>query len=300
MLTSAQWAEALAPGIREWFYVGYGSVPSMVGELFNVQTSDSAEEFFHSFGAVSPDAWGLYEQSGIVPKVSFDKGYKSTFTHEEFALEADVQRKYIDDNKYANVLDIAQQLGRSAALKREIDAANVFNNADNSSYTGGDGVELCDASHPASPTKSSVTQDNVSALALSVDSVETVRQTMMGVVDDTNNIVGVMPDLLLVPTALENTAKTIVETEGVVGKADNDINPQKGRFRYMVWPRISSSTTWFMIDSGLMKQSLFWFDRVPPSVKLKEGDKTLYSTWIGYMRYSYGWRDWRWIHQGNA
>lgn len=300
MITSAQWAEALAPGIREWFYVGYNGVPSMLNELFNVQTSDSAEEFFHSFGSVAPDSWVLYEQSGVVPKVSFDKGYKSTFTHQEYAVEADVQRKFIDDNKYANVLDIATQLGRSAALKREIDAASVFNNADSSSYPGGDGVELCDASHPASPTKGSVTQGNISALALAVDSVETVRQAMMAVTDDTNNIVGVMPDLLLVSTALENTAKTICETEGVVGKGDNDINPQNGRFRYLVWPRLTSSTAWFMIDSGLMKQSLFWFDRVAPGVKRKVQDETLFSTWIGYMRYSYGWRDWRWIHQGNA
>jgi hypothetical protein len=300
MLTSAQWAEALAPGIREWFNIGYNGVPSMLDQLFNVQSSDSAEEFFHSFGTTSPDAWEIYKKTGVVPKVSYDKGYLSTFTHETFALEADIKRELIDDNKYAAVTDIASQLGRSAALKREIDAASVFNNADASTPVGGDAVSLCNASHPASPTKSAVVQDNISALALSAANVETVRQTMLGVVDDTNNIVGVVPDLLLVPTALENDAKIITQTEGVVGKADNDINPQNGRFRYMVWPRLTSSTAWFMIDSGLMKQSLFWFDRVQPDVKLKEGDKTLASTWIGYMRYSFGWRDWRWIHQGNA
>jgi len=286
--------------MREFFYIGYNGIPQMAPQLFNVQSSASAEEFFHSFGSVSPEAWSLYETTGVVPKVSFDKGYKSTFTHEEFALEMDVQRKFIDDNKYANVLDIATQLGRSAALKREQDAAGLFNNADQSTPVGGDAVGLCNSSHPASPTKSATVQDNVSALTLSATNVETVRQAMMAVTDDTAQIVGVMPDLLLVPTALENDAKIITQTEGVVGKADNDINPQNGRFRYLVWPRLASSTTWFMIDSGLMKQSLFWFDRVSPDIKLKEGDKTLFSTWIGYMRYSYGWRDWRWVHQGNA
>jgi len=300
MLTSAQWAEALAPGIREWFSIGYTGVPSMLGQLFNVQNSGSAEEFFYSFGTTSPDAWDLYESTGVVPKVSYDKGYKSTFTHEEFALEADIQRKLYDDNKYATITDIATQLGRSAALKREIDAASVFNNADAATPVGGDNVSLCNASHPASPTKSAVTQDNISALAISAANVETVRQTMMGVTDDTNNIVGVMPDLLLGPVALENEMKIITQTPNVVGKADNDINPQQGRFRYMVWPRLTSSTAWFMIDSGLMKQSLFWFDRVASGVRRKQQDETLFSTWIGYMRYSFGWRDWRWIHQGNA
>ncbi len=300
MLTSAQWAEALAPGIREWFSIGFASRPSLMGSLFNVQGSDSAEEFFHSFGSTSPDAWALYEQSGIVPKVSFDKGYKSTFTHEEFALEMDVQRKFIDDNKYANVIDAARQLGSSAALKREMDAASVFNNADAATPVGGDAVSLANASHPASPTKSAVVQDNISALTLSAANVETVRQTMLAVTDDTNNIAGVQPSLLLVPTALENDAKIITQTEADVGSADNDINPQRGRFTYMVWPYLTSSTAWFMIDEVLMKQSLFWFDRVPVDVRRKTQDETLFSTWIGYMRYSFGWRDWRWIHQGNA
>ncbi len=300
MQTSAQWAELLAPGMREHFYIGYAGVPAMAGELFNVQTSEAAAEAFMSFGSVSPDAWEIYAKTGVVPKVGYDKGYKTTFTHTKFALEMDVERELIDDNQYANALDIGTQLGRSAALKRERDAAALFNNADLSTATGGDGVCLASASHPASPTKSAVTQDNISALTLSAANVETVRQTMLGVTDDTNEVVGVMPDLLLVPTALENDAKIITQTEGVVGKADNDINPQNGRFRYMVWPRLTSSTAWFMIDSGLMKQSLFWFDRVAPDIKLKEGDKTLSSTWIGYMRYSLGWRDWRWVHQGNA
>jgi len=286
--------------MRENFYIGYNGIPSMAPQLFNVQTSESAYESFMSFGSVSPDAWEIYSKTGVVPKVGFDKGYESTFTHVEYALEMDVQRALIDDNKYASALDIGTQLGRSAALKRERDAADLFNGADTGSALGGDGVVLCASNHPASPTKSAVTQDNISALALSAANVETVRQAMLAVTDDTNEIVGVMPDLLLVPTALENDAKIITQTEGVVGKADNDLNPQNGRFRYMVWPRLTSSTAWFMIDSGLMKQSLFWFDRVAPDIKLKEGDKTLASTWIGYMRYSLGWRDWRWVHQGNA
>ena len=299
--TSAQWAEALAPGIREWFSIGYAERPSLMGQLFNVQTSESAEEFFHSFGAIAPDAWDNYETTGRVPKVSFDKGYKSTFTHKIYPVELDIQAKLVADNKYPQIIDAAKQLGSSAALKREKDAACVFDNADAATPVGGDSVSLCNASHPASPTKSSVLQDNISALALSAANVETVRQTMLAVVDDTNNNSGVQPDILLVPTALENDAKIITQTPNVVGKADNDINPQQGRFRYIVWPLLASSTAWFMIDSVMMRNSLFWFDREPVNVKLKDGqDTTLFATYLGYMRYSYGWRDWRWVHQGNA
>lgn len=301
MLTSAQWAEALAPGIREWFYIGYKNRPSIISSLFNVQLSESAYEEFMGYGGISPDAWDDYENSGVQPEVSFDKGYLTTFTHREYTVNTKIQRKLVADNKYPQLMQLATKLGDSAAVKRETDAASVFNNADSSSFLGGDGVCLASAAHPASPTKSAVTQDNISALTLSAANVETVRQTMRAVKDDTNNIAGIQPSLLLVPTALLNDAMVITQTEGKVGSADNDINPQQGRFRYMEWPDLTSATAWFLIDEAKMRQSLFWFDRDPLDIhRDTKRDETLYSLFIAYMRYSYGWTDWRWIHQGNA
>jgi len=94
--------------------------------------------------------------------------------------------------------------------------------------------------------------------------------------------------------------EVITQTEQKVGSADNDLNPQAGRFRYVVWPYLTSATKWFMIDSVKMRQSLIWFDRIPVGINRKVQDETLYATWIARMRYSYGWRDWRWVHQGNA
>ncbi len=300
--TSAQWAEALAPGIREFFQIGYTSRYSLLNQLFNVQTSESAQEFFHSSGSVAPDAWDEYERSGIVPKTSFDKGHKSTFTHKEHVMEMDVQRKLADDNRYPEIMNRATQMGSSATLKREKDAASVFVNAASSSFLGGDGVALCDNSHPLSPTKSSVVQDNLDTLALNPANVQTVRTKMLAVTDDTGNIAGIQPDLLLVSGAgtLEDDAKIICGTDKKVGSADNDLNPQAGRFRYLVWPYLTSATQWFMIDSVAMRQSLYWFDRVAVDIGRKKQDETLFSTYIGYMRYSYGWRDWRWINRGNA
>jgi phage major head subunit gpT-like protein len=294
------WSEALAPGIREWFKVGYEGRPRVMDQLFSVMGSESDSEYFHSFGSVAPDAWDLFKLTGSIPSVDFDKGYKTTFTHDEFVVELPVRRTFIEDNKYAQIADYTGQLGDSASLKRELDGASVFINAASSSYLGGDGVPLCDNSHPASPTKSSVTQDNLDALALSADNVETVRQKMLAVKDDTGNAVGVRPDLLVVAGGLENTAKNITEAQGKTGSADNDINPQAGRFRHLVHPYLTSATQWFMIDSVKMKQSLIWFDRIAPGITKKVQDETIFATWIARMRYSYGWRDWRWINRGNA
>jgi len=295
-LVKEEFTEALLPGIREWFSIAYKGIPSMRERLFNVQPSGSDSEYFHSFGAVSPDAFDNFEKSGMIPTVSFDRGYKTTFTHKEYPVKLPIRRTLLADNKYATVLDQVQQLATAAARKRERDAASVFNNYSSSSYAGGDGVALGSNSHPLSPHKSATTQSNLYAsTALSATNVETVRQAMMAYTDDVGEIVGTIPDLLLVPPALENTAKTICETEGIVGYADNDINPQRGRFSYIMWPLLSSATTWFLIDSAMMKQSLFWFEREAPQIDPEDSDQHIWITYIANMRYSYGWRDWRWI-----
>lgn len=297
-LIKDDWAYALEPGIREWFNVGYSRRPSLIQTLFNVLPSERDSEYFHSFGAISPDAWLNFEKSGQVSAVSYDKGYRTTFTHKEFIVELPIRRTFLEDNLYGNIIEPVQQLGDSAALRRETDASSVFNNAFSTSYTGGDAKPLCEDNHPNGPHKSAV-QDNEYALSLTADNVETARQAMMAYTDDVGELVGVMPNLLLVPPELENQAKIITQTEFSVGNANNDVNPQQGRFSYLVWHYLTDANAWFMIDTNLMRRSLVWFERVPLSINLKAGDTTVFATYIARMRYSYGWRDWRWILGSN-
>ena len=298
-LTRAEWGDALAPGIREWFSIGYASRPTLFGELFNTLSSESASEYFHSFGAVSPDAWDDVANLGQIAKVGFDNGYKTTFTHTKKAVQIDIERDLVDDNKYPQIIDMVRQLGDSAALKRERDAAAVFNNCSVATVLGGDGVPLTDASHPAGPNKTASTQSNEGTTALSAAAVAAVRLLMMAYTDDVGEICGTIPDLLLVNPTLEDTAKVICQTPTKPGSADSDINPRQG-LDYVVWPHITSTTWWALVDKTKMKQSLIWFDRVPVGINRKVQDETIWATWIARMRYSFGWRDWRWIYRGNA
>lgn len=299
-IAKSGWAAALEPGIREWFSVGYEGLPSMMEQFFTVLSSSSDAEHYHSFGSIPPEIWDNFKNSGKIPSVDFSKGYQTNFVHDEFLAQIEIRRTMIEDNKYSQIADWAGQLGESARLKREIDASSVFNNAFTAGYVGGDGVVLCSDAHPASPDKSSYTQDNALALALTPDNVETARQAMMGFTDDVGNVVGSMPDLLLVPVALENTAKNITQAAGLIGSADNDINPQQGRFTYKVWPRLTDADAWFLIDSAKMRRSLLWFDRIAAGIHRENKDETVWANFIGRARYSYGWRDWRWILGSNA
>ena len=80
---------------------------------------------------------------------------------------------------------------------------------------------------------------------------------------------------------------------------NNTVNPQAGRFQIATWHYLTDSDKWYVIDTNLMNQSLFWFYREPLTVVPKVEDETWRATWIAYMRYSFGWADWRWIIGSN-
>lgn len=299
IIISENWSDAVDPIVRKWFEQGYSRRPSLIDTLFNVQGSAREYEQVSSIGAVGIDAWEQWEQSGTAGQADFDQGYKKTYTHKEYPLEIQVLRKFLDDNNVRAITDMSLRIGDSAALKREVDAASVFNNAFSSSYLGGDGVALCSNSHPYSPKKSGTTQDNNFTLALTKDNVKSIREAMMAFTDDNGNKVAVTPDTILVPPVLEDEALEITRSVLDPDSANNTINPQNGRFRVLTWHHLTDSNAWFMIDSSLMKMSLDWFNRVPLNITPKNEDKTLRATWIAYMRYSFGWSDWRWVAGSN-
>lgn len=293
------WAEALEPGIRKWFYLGYNRRPSLIPTFFNMPPSQKDSEHHHGAGNVGVDAWDHFKKTKDPATVDNDAGYKKTFTHETYMVEYPVEVEMMEDNLYSDVLRPVQKLGDSARKKRERDAASVFNNAFSGSFVGADAVALCSDSHPHSPTKSGTTQDNNFALTLNPTNVETIRQAMIAWTDDVGEPADIIPNLLLVPVALENEARIITETMNKVGSMDNDINPQEGRFSYLVWNRLTDSNAWFMIDTMAMKDMLFWYDRVPLSIELDRVEKRAFAFYNARMRYSFGWDDWRWIAGSN-
>ena len=293
------WADALEPGIREWFFLGGAARrrASMLSEFFDVMDSGKSSEYFRAIGAVAPEAWNEFAKTGRVPSVGYDQGYKSTFTHVTFSVEMPVQVELIEDSLYGEVIDATSSLGDSAQLKRESDAASVFNNAFSGSYLGPDAVALCSDSHPNGPTTSG-TQDNNFTLALTKVNVRTVSEAMQAFKDDKGNLVAVAPDTLIVPIGLKDDAIEIANSLLDPTSANNAVNAQAG-WKVKVWHYLTDTNAWFMADSLLMKQNLKWFDRVPLDIKLDRVEKQAYAYFLARMRYSYGWRDWRWVAGSN-
>ena len=311
--TAQHWAELIEPVLnREFFYVGYSQSErrqSMLPMLFNMETSTFATEKHMGLGGFSTTGWN-FEDSGRVLYDEMVKGHEKTFEHHEFAKGFIVQRKLFDDNRLRDVFSQARGLGDSAFRMREKAGASVFINAFSAATSsslddygtdvvGSDSVALLSTVHPAPPGSQGSNQANEDTLSLTDTAVSTTRQAMMDFRDYHGDMLNVMPDLLLVPAELEDTALTIVRSQQDPDSANNAINPQAGRFRVVVWHYLTDSNAWFMIDSGLMRQHLIWYDRIPLEFGREEDFDTFQAKFRAYMRFSLGWTDWRWIFGNN-
>jgi hypothetical protein len=229
---------------------------------------------------------------------SFSELYETTFTHKEYQLAVSLERKLLDDNKTGQIRRKAASLGLAFGRTRAYYASSVFNNAFSGSYVGADAVALCSDSHPVNKNSSS-TYDNAGTTALSYTAVKTTLIAGQDMNDDRGNPMPIIYDTLYVPTALQGTAFEIVQAIGKPGSADNDANALRfmaGGMNVVVDPYLTDANNWFMIDSAMARQHLLWFNRVLPELMLDpSSDFNLVASYSGYMRFSFGWDDSRWL-----
>ena len=300
MAISAQWADLLEPGLREIFEVQRDALAaqSVIPVLFNQIGSSKAAEHFLGAGAMSD--WDEYK--GLINYDDLDELYKTTLTHKEYVKGFALERKLYDDDQYNLIKPQPAALAMSAMRTREKHAASVFNNAFTAGYVGGDSIILCSASHPLAPTHAADVLGNAGTTALSYDSVIATRKLMRAYTDDRGQLVSVNPDTVLYGPGLADTVNDIAKSQAKPGTADNDANYAGSLVKNWVqWDYLTDTNNWFMIDSQLAKQHLLWIDRVPLEFSVDPtSDFSLVMKCRGYMRYSFGWSDFRWVYGHNV
>lgn len=297
MYAESNWPDLLEPGLRKIFSDAWWveQLQAIAPILFNIQDSMKAQE--HDLE--DADVADFAPFTGSVPYDDAGEGYKTNYVHQQFARGMKIERTLVDDDLYRVIARRPQKLGLAAFRKRETDAASVFNNAFNSGFTGGDSLSLCNSAHTSN--NGGPNQSNTGTTALSPTEVDTARIAMKGFLSNRGSYLNIQPDMLIVPMQLETYAYEIINANGKVDTASNNPNFHRGRYKLVVWDNyLTSSTRWFMVDSRLMKEFLLWFDRIKPEFYKDSEFDTLVAKFAGYMRYSYGWSDWRWIYGENA
>jgi hypothetical protein len=221
-ISRSQLVKELEPGLNALFGLEYNRYENEHSEIFDSESSDRAfeeEVILSGFGSAPVKSEG--------EGVSFDtanEGYTARYTHETIAMAFAITEEAIEDNLYDRLAGrYTRALARSMANTKQVKAANVLNNAFNSSFTGGDGVELCSAVHPL--TNGGTFANELSTAAdLSETSMEQALIDIAAFVDERGLKVALQGAKLVIPKELQFTAERILKTPQRVGTSDNDIN----------------------------------------------------------------------------
>lgn len=301
-MNRGHFADALTPGFHKIFDDGYGEEPLMLEQIFSVNTSEKDTERDTSYGGFALP----FETSEGEP-ITYDQvyqGYDVTYRHKKYTLGFKVTREAIEDDLYRIVSRRPAEMGRAMRRGAEVQARNVLVNGFSTSYLGGDGKPLFSTSHPRPDGGTAQSNASSTGITLTEENLETGRLAVMDQLDDRGQIIGVNPDVLLVPQELEKTAHLIVDSTMRSGTADNDANFYKGKFSVKMWKYLTSSTAWFLLDTSVIKArgTLTWFWRRKPEFKNDELFDTEYAVYKSTMRLSRGWSDFHgiWGSKGDA
>ena len=221
-ISRAQLAKELEPGLNALFGMEYQRYENEHAEIYDTVSSDRAFEedvLLVGFG----NAPTKVEGQGV----SFDtasESYSARYTHETIALAFALTEEAIEDNLYDRLgARYTKALARSMAHTKQVKAASILNNAFNSSFTGGDGKELCATDHPLA-SGGTLSNELSTAADLNETSLENSLIDIANFKDDRDMILALQGMKLIVPTYLQIVADRLMDTPGRVGTSDNDIN----------------------------------------------------------------------------
>ena len=297
----ANFGKLLEPGLRKLFYETFDEVPEEYSKIFHVKNSKKAREVDYGLGsmpiwsefgtAISKDLKGTAvttEEMPKVPYVTIPAGLERIYVHKEFAQGFMVERKMVDDEQYGAIEKMPKDLARAGRYKVEMDAISLLTKG--FTENGYDGKPLFSTEHP---TLAGGTNSNLITGELNQANLEKAIIAMRNFKDEAGKKVVYKADTLIVPPALEFKA---IELLNSVNKPDgdlNNVNSIKGKLKIQVMEFLDSDTAWFVMDSKRHELNFFW--RVRPEFKREEDFDTLVAKYRGYMRYSYGYSDWRGI-----
>lgn len=273
--------------------------------------NEHKEEYTHLFDKDSSSQ--SYEEDqlmtgmGLVPQksegasVSYDtqkQSYTTRYTNVAYALGFIVTREEIADNLYLKVGGArTRQLAFSFRQTKENVAANVYNRAFNSSFTGGDGVELISTSHV---TEAGNQSNRLTVAAdLSEASLEDLVIQIMKAKNERGLRISLMPTKLIVPVDLHFEAQRILMSSLQSGTANNDVNAlyTLGSIPEIVTNHYLTDSDAFFVRTNVAKNTgLKCYQREEIQFSRDNDFDTDNLKAKGYERYSFGWTDWRGVY----
>lgn len=295
MLTRADVPRLMTSGLRTEFFNGYSGVEPTWKQMVLEVNSTKAEEIYDWLGDTPMlREWIDNRQPSALAEFGFtakNKDYEATLA---------VDRNVIDDDQYDQVKTRAKMMGENVAKDME-QIFTTFIEAGTTQVCY-DGQYYFDTDHSEGD---SGTQSNLlTSTALSAANAKVAISRMKSFKNDKGRKAGINPTHILVPPALEWTARSIFEPKAVDVSTDPTAAVLSGILKVIVNPYLTEDGTpansaWYLLALGTaMKPFIFQNRKKPEFVALDKSDspanfmsKTLYYGIDARFRFVYG--DWR-------
>lgn len=160
-----------------------------------------------------------------------------TIKNKDFELTVGVDRNIVEDDKIGLYNPSIQMLGESAALHPDELVYGLL--SDGFSKKCCDGKTFFSSKHPVGDDYVS----NKGTAKLTMEAYKTARASMMSLKNSKGRPLALIPDLLVVPPALEAAARDILVADFINGTK----NTMQGTADIHVEPRLASDTAWFLL-----------------------------------------------------
>ena len=295
-ISRAQLAKELEPGLNALFGLEYARYDNEASEIYDTESSERAfeeEVMLSGFGSAPVKTEGT--------AVSFDdaqEAYTARYTMETIALAFSITEEAIEDNLYDRLASrYTKALARSMSNTKQVKGAATLNNAFDSNFVGGDGLELISTAHVL-VNGNTWRNEPTTAADLNETSLENGLIDVAGFVDERGLKVSVRGQKLIIPAALQFVADRLLESTLRPGTADNDINATRNMGMlpqgYTVNHYLTDTDAWFMRTDA--PRGFIHFERMPISTKM-EGDFDTGNVRLkARERYSFGYSDPRCVY----
>ena len=232
---------------------------SILPKIYNMDTSSSFAEKITSM--TSMDGFKPVDEGAAFPAESWQEGYSKTLTHVTFKSEFTITEEMLDDSKIINLRKKPTAFITGYMRMRELFGSNLLTGATGESITFrgqtfsttcNDGLPLFHTAH-TSITDASATQSNMYSNEFSADGLGLVETAMQNYTDDKGNILGVVPDTIVIPNkmSLKKAVFACIGADKDPATSNNGFNYQFGRWNVIVdpyWQPAEGTDPWIVLS----------------------------------------------------
>ena len=286
-ISRAQLLKELLPGLNALFGMEYAKYGDEHAEIYETESSDRSFEEETKLSGFS--AAPVKDEGSAIEYDNAQEAWSARYTHETIAMGFSITEEAIEDNLYDSLSSrYTKALARAMAYTKQVKAAAILNGGF-AGTTYGDGQTLFSTAHPL---VSGGTNSNRPAVAadLNETSLEAAVIQISGWTDERSLLIAAQPRKLIIPPALQFVATRLLDTEGRVGTADNDINALRNNGSipegYSVNHYLTDVNGWFLMTD--VPNGLKHFTRSPMATSMDADFDTGNSRYKARERYSFG------------